>query len=142
VRLPHPLPSATPLPSTTLLPSTSSGNVELTAAPHTVVVAGHAAGEQAESVARALGAPLLAEISSGARFGPNLVVAYRELLNDPSFGGRVERVIVFGHPTLSREVPALISRPGVDMIVVRGAASDDYNPAHAVSTFADSVEVV
>src|SRR5690554_97179 len=142
VRLPHPLPSATPLPSTTLLPSTSSGNVELTAAPHTVVVAGHAAGEQAESVARALGAPLLAEISSGARFGPNLVVAYRELLNDPSFGGRVERVIVFGHPTLSREVPALISRPGVDTIVVRGAESEDYNPAHAVGTFADSVEVV
>src|SRR5690554_1736439 len=142
VHLPHPLPSATPLPSTTPPRSTSSGNVHLTAAPHTVVVAGHAAGEQAESVARALGAPLLAEVSSGARFGPNLVVAYRELLNDPSFGGRVERVIVFGHPTLSREVPALISRHEVDTIVVRGAASEDYNPAHAVSTFADSVEVV
>src|SRR5690606_23009708 len=38
----------------------------LTAAPHTVVVAGHAAGERAEQAARALGAPLLAEVSSGA----------------------------------------------------------------------------
>jgi 2-succinyl-5-enolpyruvyl-6-hydroxy-3-cyclohexene-1-carboxylate synthase len=106
------------------------------------VVAGHAAGERAEEVARALGAPLLAEVSSGARFGPNLVVAYRELLNDPDFGGRVERVIVFGHPTLSREVPSLVAREGVETVVVRGASVEDYNPSHAVGTFADSVEVV
>src|SRR5690606_148288 len=119
-----------------------SGFVRLSAAPGTIVIAGHAAGEQAEEVARALGAPLLAEVSSGARFGPNLVVAYRELLNDPDFGGRIERVIVFGHPTLSREVPALIGRDGVEAIVVRGAGGEDYNPAHAVGTFTDSVEVV
>lgn len=116
--------------------------VTLAASPGTVVIAGHAAGEQAESVARALGAPLIAEVSSGARFGPHLVVAYRELLGNPDFGGRVERAIVFGHPTLSREVPALISRGGVEAIVVRGQAAEDYNPAHAVGTFADRVEVV
>ena len=109
--------------------------------PHTVVVAGHAAGEKAEAVARALGAPLLAEVSSGARFGPNLVVAYRELLNDAEFGGRVERVIVFGHPTLSREIPVLIQRAGVDTVVVRGGGPEDYNPGHAVTEFADAIEV-
>src|SRR5690606_7481908 len=94
------------------------------------------------AVARALGAPLIAEVSSGARFGPNLVVAYRELLNDPEFGGRIARVIVFGHPTLSREVPALIARDGVDTVGVRGRGADAYNPGHAVGTFAGSIEVV
>jgi 2-succinyl-5-enolpyruvyl-6-hydroxy-3-cyclohexene-1-carboxylate synthase len=111
-------------------------------APGTVVVAGAGAGPRAEEVARRLGAPLLAEVSSGAHFGPNLVVAYRELLNTGNFGDRVARVIVFGHPTLSREVPALIQRPGVETIVVRSAAADDFNPGHAVTTFVDAVTVV
>jgi 2-succinyl-5-enolpyruvyl-6-hydroxy-3-cyclohexene-1-carboxylate synthase len=117
------------------------GPVVLTAHAHTVVVAGHAAGELAEATARALGAPLLAEVSSGAHFGPNLVVAYRRLLNDEHFGGRVERVIVFGHPTLSREIPALIQRPGVETIVVRGSSPVDYNPGHRASGILESVEV-
>jgi 2-succinyl-5-enolpyruvyl-6-hydroxy-3-cyclohexene-1-carboxylate synthase len=107
----------------------------------TIVVAGTGAGERAEQVARELGAPLIAEVSSGAHFGPNLVVAYRELLGEAEFGGRVERVIVFGHPTLSREVPALIQRDGVETIVVRGRDADDYNPGHRVSVFADDVSV-
>jgi 2-succinyl-5-enolpyruvyl-6-hydroxy-3-cyclohexene-1-carboxylate synthase len=111
-------------------------------APGTVVVAGHGAGEVAEATARALGAPLLAEVSSGAHFGPNLVVAYRELLATADFGDRVERVIVFGHPTLSREIPALIQRPDVATVVVRSSAFDDYNPGHAVGTFADAVRVL
>ena len=110
-------------------------------APGTVVVAGTGAGERAEEVARQLGAPLLAEVASGAHFGPNLVVAYRELLNAANFGDRVARVIVFGHPTLSREVPALIQRDGVETIVVRGASADDYNPGRRVRTFADDVVV-
>src|SRR5690606_25453298 len=84
-------------------------------------------------------APLIAEISSGAHFGPNLIVAYRELLNDPEFGGQVQRVIVFGHPTLSREVPALIQRDGVETIVVRGRSGEGYNPGHRVAVFADEV---
>ena len=47
--------------------------LELRPHPGTVVVAGSRRGEQAEAAARALGAPLLAEVASGARFGPNLV---------------------------------------------------------------------
>jgi 2-succinyl-5-enolpyruvyl-6-hydroxy-3-cyclohexene-1-carboxylate synthase len=110
-------------------------------APGTVVVAGHGAGEVAEATARALGAPLFAEVSSGAHFGPNLVVAYREMLGTIEFGERIERVIVFGHPTLSREIPALIQRADVSAVVVRSPAVDDYNPGHAVATFADAVRV-
>ncbi|HTL41662.1 MAG TPA: 2-succinyl-5-enolpyruvyl-6-hydroxy-3-cyclohexene-1-carboxylic-acid synthase, partial [Pseudolysinimonas sp.] len=97
----------------------SSGAEQLHPEPGTVVIAGSNAGPEAEAAARALGAPLLAEVASGARFGPNLVPAYRELLRDPAFGGEVRRAVVFGHPTLSREVPALIERAEVETIVVR-----------------------
>lgn len=143
-----------PLSSATFLPE-SAGDwtaeadepiepsaLRLPVAPGTVVVAGAGAGPRAEEVARELGAPLLAEVSSGAHFGPNLVVAYRELLNTGNFGDRVARVIVFGHPTLSREVPALIQRSGVETVVVRSSAVDDYNPGHTVRTFAGAVTVV
>ncbi|MCU1407003.1 MAG: menD [Glaciihabitans sp.] len=116
--------------------------LELTAEPGTVVVAGANAGEQAEAVARALGAPLLAEVTSGARFGPNLVAAYRELLNTEGFGDLISRVVVFGHPTLSREIPALLMRDDVTTIVVRSPGADDYNPGHRVAQFADAVRVV
>lgn len=107
---------------------------------HTIVIAGHAAGPRAEELARQLGAPLIAEISSGARFGPNLVVAYRQLLADREFGGSVQRAIVFGHPTLSREVPALLERAGVEVVIVRGTASEAYNPGRRASRIVDAVD--
>ena len=92
------------------------------------MIAGHGAGPSAEKLARDGGWPLLAEVSSGARFGPNLVVHYRELLGDIDFGDRVDRAIVFGHPTLSREVPALVSRDGVETIVVAPDGGEFYDP--------------
>ena len=107
--------------------------------PNTVVIAGAGSGPQAEAFARAGGWPLLAEVSSAARFGPNLVVAYRELLREPDFGGRVQRAIVFGHPTLSREIPQLLERDGVDVIVVAPVGTERYNPAHRVQEFHRSV---
>ena len=107
--------------------------------PLTVVVAGTEAGERAEAVARQLGAPLLAEVTSGAHFGPNLVTAYRELLREPGFGDRVERVVVFGHPTLSREIPALLQRPGVEAVVVRGDGREPYDPGRSARIVADLV---
>lgn len=113
----------------------------LSPSPATVVIAGTGAGPRAEQVARELGAPLIAEVSSGAHFGPNLVVAYRELLDTANFGDRVARVIVFGHPTLSREIPALIQRNGVQTIVVRHPSADDYNPGRCVRIFVDDVSV-
>lgn len=111
--------------------------LELLPLPGTVVVAGTGSGPRAAEAARMLGAPLLAEVASGARFGPNLVVAYRELL--AAFGESIARVIVFGHPTLSREVPELIQRDGVQTIVVRSGTREDYNPGHRVARFADAI---
>ncbi|MFD4422280.1 2-succinyl-5-enolpyruvyl-6-hydroxy-3-cyclohexene-1-carboxylic-acid synthase [Agromyces sp. NPDC058484] len=109
--------------------------------PRTVVVAGAGAGPAAEEFARAGGWPLLAEVSSGAHFGPNLVVAYRELLREPGFGDVVERVVVFGHPTLSREVPALVQRDGVETIAVDPTGIEWFNPGHRVGRFERAVHV-
>jgi 2-succinyl-5-enolpyruvyl-6-hydroxy-3-cyclohexene-1-carboxylate synthase len=142
----EPLSSAVRLPDVepgewTPPPVALGETAELAPAPGTIVVAGSGAGEVAEQVARELGAPLLAEVASGARFGPNLVAAYRELLGAAGFGDRVERVVVFGHPTLSREVPAIIERRGVETIVVRTPGLDDYNPGRRVTRFVDRVVV-
>jgi 2-succinyl-5-enolpyruvyl-6-hydroxy-3-cyclohexene-1-carboxylate synthase len=86
----------------------------------TVVLAGADAGPDAEALAHAGGWPLIAEIVSGARFGRNLVHGYRALLSDPDLGGRIERVVVLGHPTLSRESSALLSDPAVEIVALRG----------------------
>ncbi len=88
--------------------------------PRTVVIAGADAGPDAEVLAHAGSWPLIAEIVSGARFGRQLVHGYRTLLRDPELGGRIERAVVLGHPTLSREVAALLSDPEVEVIAVRG----------------------
>ncbi|HEX6953261.1 MAG TPA: 2-succinyl-5-enolpyruvyl-6-hydroxy-3-cyclohexene-1-carboxylic-acid synthase, partial [Agromyces sp.] len=109
--------------------------------PRTVVIAGAGAGPGAEELARAGGWPLLAEVTSGARFGPNLVVAYRELLREPGFGDEVERAIVFGHPTLSREVPALVQRDDVEAIAVAPWGIEWFDPGHAVDRFERAVAV-
>ncbi|AND17470.1 2-succinyl-5-enolpyruvyl-6-hydroxy-3-cyclohexene-1-carboxylic-acid synthase [Rathayibacter tritici] len=115
------------------LPSSRQATVSavLTAGPDeplTVVIAGDKAGEQAEEIARAGDWPLLAEVSSGARFGPQLVVAWQRLLGEPDFGGRIRRAIVLGHPTLSREVPELLRRDDVEVIVVDPSREQFYNP--------------
>ena len=108
----------------------------------TVVIAGHGSGAKAEEFARTIGAPLLAEVSSGARFGPNLVVSYRELLQDQAFGGMVKRAIVFGHPTLSREVPKLLERSDVETIIIRGNTAEAFNPGRRAAKVVESVEAV
>ncbi|MFS0854041.1 2-succinyl-5-enolpyruvyl-6-hydroxy-3-cyclohexene-1-carboxylic-acid synthase [Microbacterium sp. 179-I 3D4 NHS] len=87
--------------------------------PRTVVVAGADAGPDAERIAHDGGWPLIAEIVSGARFGRHLVHGYRALLRRDDLGGAIERAVVLGHPTLSREVAALLSRADVDVVAVR-----------------------
>lgn len=87
--------------------------------PRTVVIAGADAGAQAEEIAHAGAWPLIAEIVSGARFGRQIVHGYRGLLRSDELGGRIQRAVVLGHPTLSREVTALLSRADVDVVAVR-----------------------
>ncbi|MBN9130088.1 MAG: 2-succinyl-5-enolpyruvyl-6-hydroxy-3-cyclohexene-1-carboxylic-acid synthase [Paenarthrobacter ureafaciens] len=97
------------------LPEASAGLPER----RTVVLAGHDAGPVAEAFARAHGLPLLAEPSSNARFGPNSVGPYRLLLEHfgPESPAPIERVVLFGRPTLSRPVGALLAREGVESVI-------------------------
>lgn len=83
-----------------------------------VVVAGDGAGDQARALAEAAGWPLLAEPSSGARSGPHALSTYRLLLAHPELADRIESVVVFGRPTLSRPVSALLARSDVDLTVI------------------------
>lgn len=94
--------------------------VVLDAAARTVVICGDASpevGARAVRLAEEGRWPLIAEPSSNARCGTNAVAAGRLLLVG-DLGAQVERVVVFGHPTLSRPVSALLGRAGVEVIVV------------------------
>lgn len=102
-------PSAPSVPAEDLVPS---GEPPMPGTGRTVVVAGDGAGELAALFALRAGLPLLAEPSSNARFGPNAIGAYRLLL--AGLGPEIERVVVFGRPTLSRPVAALLARTDVE----------------------------
>lgn len=109
--------------------------VTLPRGPRTVVVAGADAGPAAEQFAHEANAPLVAEVTSNSRYGRNLVHAYRSALNNPELGGRIERVVVFGHPTLSRETTRLLSNTEVEIIAVDGPG-ERVNLNHATTAVA------
>ncbi len=93
----------------------SSERTPVPLGPRTVVVAGDDAGPPARLVAQAGGWPLFAEPTSGARTGTHALRCYRLLL-DTDLGRSIERVIVFGHPTLSRPVMRLLARDDVEVL--------------------------
>jgi 2-succinyl-5-enolpyruvyl-6-hydroxy-3-cyclohexene-1-carboxylate synthase len=95
---------------------------EIPLGPRTVVVAGDDAGPPARVLAEDAAWPLLAEPSSGSRTGDHALRCYRLLL-DGDLGRRIERVVVCGHPTLSRPVTRLLSRPDVEVVVTSSAGA-------------------
>ncbi len=116
--------------------------VELPRGPRTVVVCGDAPpadGAAARAFAEAAGLPLIAEPSSGARSGPNALRCGRLLLGT-GLADRVERVVMVGHPTLSRPVNRLLTRADIELIVV-GQGPDLPNPGHRASRFAAGVRL-
>ncbi|WP_165372375.1 2-succinyl-5-enolpyruvyl-6-hydroxy-3-cyclohexene-1-carboxylic-acid synthase [Nocardioides iriomotensis] len=105
----------------------------------TVVVAGDDAGPPARVLAEEAGWPLLAEPTSGSRTGAHAIRTYRLLLGDSGPGnlrGRIERVVVAGHPTLSRPVTRLISDPAVEVVAMRNRTGWT-DPGHVVSRVLD-----
>jgi 2-succinyl-5-enolpyruvyl-6-hydroxy-3-cyclohexene-1-carboxylate synthase len=82
--------------------------------PRTVVVAGDDSGPPARVLAEHANWPLLAEPTSGSRTGTHALRTYRLLLATP-LASEIERVVVFGHPTLSRPVLRLLARDDVEV---------------------------
>ncbi len=108
----------------------------------TVVLAGHDAGPVAEAFARAHGLPLLAEPSSNARFGPNAVGPYRLLIDhfDADSAQPIERVVLFGRPTLSRPVSELLARADVPSALYQPVPVAWYEPGRRTELPLESLE--
>lgn len=112
----------------------------LATGPRTVVVAGDDAGPRARLLAEQANWPLLAEPTSGARTGSHALRSYRLVLQT-ALAQQVERVVVTGHPSLSRPVTRLISRNDVEVISVRGPGGVATDPGR-VAEHLDAVPVV
>lgn len=126
---------------TDLRPSAPPTPLRLDAGPRTVVVAGDAppaVGRAWAARAAAASVPLLAEASSNARTGPAALSTYRLLL--ANLAAEVERVVVVGHPTLSRPVSRLLARTDVELVVTTPYA-DWPDPGRSATTVVDDVEL-
>ncbi len=113
--------------------------LELVAGVRTVVVVGDAPpalGRTWAARAAAASVPLLAEASSNARSGPAAFSTYRLLL--AGLAADVERVVVVGHPTLTRPVSQLLARADVELVVTTPYA-DWPDPGRAATTVVDDV---
>ena len=73
----------------------------------TVVIAGAGAKDAAVEFARRANLPLFAEPSSGSRYGIHAINGYVNKLKGP-LRDSISRVIIFGKPTLSRQIVSLI----------------------------------
>jgi 2-succinyl-5-enolpyruvyl-6-hydroxy-3-cyclohexene-1-carboxylate synthase len=100
-------------------------------------VAGDDAGPAARLLAESAGWPMLAEPTSGARIGSQAIRTGRLLLTT-DLRGAIERVVVIGHPTLSRPVTSLISDSSLEVISVRGRSGVATDPGR-VATVVDEV---
>lgn len=125
-----------------LEPSGAGPTLSLDGDLRTVVLAGDArpeVGRLAAAVAEHGQVPLLAEPSSNARVG-RAISTYRLLLGKDDLGGRIQRVLVFGHPTLSRPVTRLLRRDDVEVIMVAdGAGWSD--PGFTAGRVVDDVDL-
>ena len=109
--------------------------------PRTVVVAGDDAGPAARHLAEAAGWPLFAEPSSGARAGGHVIRTYRLLLGDASLANQIQRVVVYGHPTLSRPISQLLARPDVEVWSAPMRGVWPQHPFPVARTFRTAVRV-
>jgi 2-succinyl-5-enolpyruvyl-6-hydroxy-3-cyclohexene-1-carboxylate synthase len=106
----------------------------------TVIIAGDCPPEVGVAVAKLAEqarVPLMAEPSSNARRGEAVLSMYRLLLSS-ALAEEIERVVVFGRPTLSRPVSRLLARDDLDLVVV-SAYADWIDPGRTASLVTDEV---
>ena len=86
----------------------------------TVIVAGANAGVHLSEIEN-LGLPIFAEPTSGVRHLAASVIGYRTLLaSNSGLVNQIEQVVVYGKPTLSRPVIALLKREDIKVFVREG----------------------
>lgn len=117
------------------------GTTDLPHEPRTVVLVGDCSpsvGARAATLAETAGLPLFSEPSGNARRAP-AIRGYRLLLGT-DLAERIERVLLFGHPTLSRPVSRLLARDDVEIVAVTTGARW-IDPGCAVARVVDDVDV-
>jgi 2-succinyl-5-enolpyruvyl-6-hydroxy-3-cyclohexene-1-carboxylate synthase len=109
---------------------------------NTILVAGAEAGIEALEAAESFSWPIFAEPNSRCRNGANAIVGYSALLReDLELSAKIQRVVVYGKPTLSREVQKLIASKDIELIVVRSRLMGDFNPYGNADKIVDEVTV-
>ena len=109
---------------------------------NTIVIAGAESGVLALEASEAFGWPVFAEPSSRCRYGANSIVAYAAILaEDEELKAKIQRVVVYGKPTLSREVQKLIARDDIELIVVNSELTGLFNPYGNASQIVDDLSV-
>lgn len=140
-----PAESAWPPPAPELTITSSDAPAEpmaLSDGAQTVIVAGDCRpdiGAGVADLAAEAAVPLFAEPSSNARCGEAALSTYRLLLSS-TLAEEIERVVVFGRPTLSRPVTQLLSRDDIELVVV-SAYADWIDPGRAASLVTDAVRL-
>lgn len=96
----------------------------------TVVIAGDGAGPEAALCAQTNGWPLIAEPSAQVRglAHGSLILKHAGYLVE-----QVTQVLVFGRPTLTRQVQQLIARPAVNLVIVGDSAAPYVDPGRRAS---------
>jgi 2-succinyl-5-enolpyruvyl-6-hydroxy-3-cyclohexene-1-carboxylate synthase len=107
---------------------------------NTILIAGADAGLEALEAAEAFGWPILAEPSSRCRVGANAIIAYPALLEEEKdLTEGIQRVVVYGKPTLSRQVQKLIARKDIELVVIKSKLMGPFNPYGNASEIADEI---
>ena len=122
--------------------NTAAEPMPLSDGAQTVIIAGDCRPDLGSTVAvlaAQAAVPLFAEPSSNARRGEAALSTYRLLLSS-TVAEEIERVVVFGRPTLSRPVSQLLARNDVELVVVSEYA-DWIDPGRAASLVTDAVRI-
>jgi 2-succinyl-5-enolpyruvyl-6-hydroxy-3-cyclohexene-1-carboxylate synthase len=109
---------------------------------NTILVAGADAGVEALEAGEAFGWPVFAEPSSRCRIGANAIIGYPALLEEEKdLTEAIARVVVFGKPTLSRQVQKLIARKDIELVVIKSKLMGPFNPYGNAAEIVDEITV-